>query len=427
MRVSDPGDRLTAWERPATAEHLLVLVFAVMIVTGVTAILLHPNVARSYYIIETAALIARVLAIIWLVATRGRARHPWTIAALLLMDILLLKAVFATIPIQFARESFILHSVMRLPLVCAVLPVRQTMVVLPVLLAGPSVILGWQAVTLGWDGITMPLMWLVTVTVTGYCIRRLTRQLSVARTEVLHLSARLAHMSHELRTPLNAIIGFNALMAAESETDGHVTVPIDWTRRIESNSKHLLAMINNVLDLAKIEAGKMPLHRQPVSLRDVSAEVSSSLASLAREKDIELVTTVADLHVDADPVHVYQILTNLLSNALKFTPASGRVTVSAQRAGPHNALTVTDTGPGIDPADQRRIFEDFEQSGSSHSSTPGTGLGLALARRLTQAHGGHIELESTPGQGAAFTVFLPTTDPAATNPETAASQIPHHH
>ncbi|AEV84356.1 putative signaling protein [Actinoplanes sp. SE50] len=174
-------------------DHLLVLVFTVMILVAATSMALHPDAGRLNRLIESVALGARTLAVIWLVATRGRARHPWTIATLLLVDITLLAAVFATIPIPYAREPFVLHSVMRLPLVCAALRRRQMMVVLPALLAGPSVILGWQMFTLGRNGITMPLLWLVTVGVTGYCMRRLAQHLATARAEALELAARRQH------------------------------------------------------------------------------------------------------------------------------------------------------------------------------------------------------------------------------------------
>jgi signal transduction histidine kinase/CheY-like chemotaxis protein len=217
----------------------------------------------------------------------------------------------------------------------------------------------------------------------------------------------LANMSHELRTPMNAIIGFSELMRAEPATDGQTAVPTDWIEHIHSSGQHLVGLINEVLDLAKIEAGKIELRRQSLDLPDVVGEVVTSLASLSQRKSLDLTVAVPHLRVHADRVRLRQITTNLLSNAIKFTPAGGQIFISARRIGPDIAISVADTGPGIAPADQERVFEEFQQAGDQEAGAAGTGLGLALTRRLVEAHGGRVELESAVGHGAKFTVHLP--------------------
>ncbi len=217
----------------------------------------------------------------------------------------------------------------------------------------------------------------------------------------------LANMSHELRTPLNAIIGFSDLMRTEPAADGHSTVPTQWIHHINSSGHHLLGLINQVLDLAKIEAGQVELHPQPLDLPDAITEVVATLQSLFDRKQLEITVAAPPLAVSADPMRFRQILTNLLSNAIKFTPERGRIYVAVRRLGSDIALSVADTGPGVAIEDQQRVFEEFQQVGELGARAEGTGLGLALTRRLIQAHGGRIELQSTPGHGAKFTVYLP--------------------
>jgi signal transduction histidine kinase/DNA-binding response OmpR family regulator len=223
----------------------------------------------------------------------------------------------------------------------------------------------------------------------------------------------LANMSHELRTPLNAIIGFSELMRAEPATNGQTAVPAEWIEHIHSSGQHLVGLINEVLDLAKIEAGKIELRQQSLDLPEVVGEVVTSLASLSQRKNLDLTVAVPHLRVHADRVRLRQIVTNLLSNAIKFTPDGGQVFISARRIGPDIAISVADTGPGIAPADQQRVFEEFQQAGDQEAGAGGTGLGLALTRRLVEAHGGRIELESAVGHGAKFTVHLPGAEVAA--------------
>ena len=216
----------------------------------------------------------------------------------------------------------------------------------------------------------------------------------------------LANMSHELRTPLNAVIGFSDLMTTEERFGDRVAVPAEWIEHINSSGRHLLELINDVLDLAKVEAGRVELHREVLDLRTAVDAAVGALRSLSDDKRQEVTVAIAPLRVYADALRLRQILTNLLSNAIKFTPEGGRIYVAARRVEHEVALSVADTGPGISPADHERVFDEFQQVGV-HS---GTGLGLALTRRLVHAHGGRIELESEPGRGAKFTVTLPAAD-----------------
>ena len=217
----------------------------------------------------------------------------------------------------------------------------------------------------------------------------------------------LSTMSHELRTPLNAIIGFSDLMRMEPSVEQNSMVPTDWIHHIHSSGTHLLGLINEILDLAKIEAGQVELHRAPVFLPEAVAEVVATLRALSDGKQLEVTVAVPSLSVYADPMRFRQIVTNLLANAIKFTPPGGRVFLAGRRVGTDIALSVADTGPGIAVADQQRVFEEFQQAGEQAARAQGTGLGLALTRRLVHAHAGRIELESAVGHGAKFTVYLP--------------------
>ncbi|GGQ44830.1 hypothetical protein GCM10010166_11740 [Couchioplanes caeruleus subsp. azureus] len=224
----------------------------------------------------------------------------------------------------------------------------------------------------------------------------------------------MANMSHELRTPLNAIIGFSDLMRTEPAADGQTSVPTEWIGHIHSSGKHLLNLINEVLDLAKIESGNVQLRCQPVDVQQAINEVITTLDALSQRKQLDVTVAASPLRAHADPTRLRQIVTNLLSNAIKFTPERGKVFVTARRVGHDVAISVADTGPGIAAEDQQRAFEEFQQVGEEHQRAGGTGLGLALTRRLVHAHGGRIDLVSQPGHGAKFTVYLPTADPAAT-------------
>jgi signal transduction histidine kinase/CheY-like chemotaxis protein len=232
----------------------------------------------------------------------------------------------------------------------------------------------------------------------------------------------LASMSHELRTPLNAILGFSELMRSEpADATGAIPVPGEWIDHIQRGGQHLLALVNDVLDLAKIEAGRLEL--DPSSF-DVLAAVSESVAGLRplaeRKGQVIDVDVASEISLVADRGRFRQILYNLLSNAIKYTPAEGRIAITGRQVGGELRLAVSDTGIGIDPDDQARVFDEFQQVGDRGGHSDGTGLGLALTRRLLEAHSGRIELRSEPGQGSTFTAVFPTAStPEAEIPEPA--------
>jgi signal transduction histidine kinase/CheY-like chemotaxis protein len=217
----------------------------------------------------------------------------------------------------------------------------------------------------------------------------------------------LASMSHELRTPLNAIIGFSDLMRGEPEQDGRRQVPEDWIHNVLSSGQHLLRLINDILDIAKVESGRLELHHQDTALPGAVGEVTAALRPLAERKRLNLDVSVPAVTISVDPIRLRQILDNLLSNAIKFTPDGGRITVDASPAGDGLVLSVSDTGPGIAAADHELIFEEFRQVGDAASRLGGTGLGLALTRRLVEVHGGQISVRSALGEGTTFSVRLP--------------------
>ncbi len=221
----------------------------------------------------------------------------------------------------------------------------------------------------------------------------------------------LANMSHELRTPLNVILGFSELLLDEIGALDAATRQ-QYLENIHSAGRHLLGLINDVLDLSKVEAGRMELRPERVDIAAAVRAVLATIAPLAARKGIALKMAGAGT-VEADPNKLKQILYNLLSNAIKFTPDDGQVTVAAEAWLDGVTVTVTDTGPGVAPDDLERIFGEFEQvrptQGQRHE---GTGLGLALARRFVELHGGRIWVESNLGQGSRFCFHLPGMRPA---------------
>jgi signal transduction histidine kinase len=221
-------------------------------------------------------------------------------------------------------------------------------------------------------------------------------------------------MSHELRTPMNAIIGYTELML--DETYGPLTPKMrDIHHRVERNGRHLLGLINEVLDLSKIEAGQLKLSPADYSMTELLKSAVSSVESLAREKGLRLyVTAPPSLPTGyGDERRISQVVLNLLGNAIKFTEA-GEVEVRAALQGDHFAVAVRDTGPGIADGDQQRIFEEFQQADDSLTREKGgTGLGLAIARKIVELHGGRIWVESALGAGATFTFSLPLKAPIA--------------
>jgi len=224
-----------------------------------------------------------------------------------------------------------------------------------------------------------------------------------------HKSQFLANMSHELRTPLNAIIGFSDVL--NERMFGELNAKqAEYVADILSSGRHLLAVINDILDLSKIEAGRMELES---SRFDVQAALESTL-TLVRERatrkgvDVQLQIAANVSEVDADERKVKQVLLNLLSNAVKFTPPGGQIMVSATMADHTLRISVADTGPGIGADDRALIFDEFRQAHSpAGQAREGTGLGLALAKKFVEMHGGRIGVDSEPGAGATFTLTSP--------------------
>ena len=223
----------------------------------------------------------------------------------------------------------------------------------------------------------------------------------------------LANMSHELRTPLNAINGFSEIMLGEMYGPLGDTRYRDYARDILDSGQHLLALINDILDMSKIEAGKMSLRFEPVALEEVTEDAARLVQNRAESVGLELRIELPVLpEVDADYRAVKQVLLNLLSNAIKFTPRGGRVTVRADLRddprGQRVRVSVQDTGIGISPEDLERLARPFEQIEHQHAKTQqGTGLGLALSKALVEMHGGLLDLRSAPGQGTTASFSLP--------------------
>src|ERR1700723_1087707 len=218
----------------------------------------------------------------------------------------------------------------------------------------------------------------------------------------------LASMSHELRTPLNAIVGFSDLLA--DETPGPLnTKQTRFVNHIKQGSAHLLQLINDILDLSKIEAGQLELRCENFQIQDSLPEVLSPRAPLIMAKNIQIGQKLeANQHVYADRVRFKQILSNLLSNAVKFTPRSDRIDIDYVDYWDFVRVSVTDTGIGIRPEDQKVIFDEFRQvDGPAGTTQEGTGLGLAITKRLVEQLGGQISGESALGKGSRFTITLP--------------------
>jgi PAS domain S-box-containing protein len=218
----------------------------------------------------------------------------------------------------------------------------------------------------------------------------------------------LASMSHELRTPLNAIVGFSDLLA-EGAPGQLNEKQKRFVNHIKQGSAHLLQLINDILDLSKIEAGQLELRFEDFPLKDALPEVLSTIRPLAMAKNIQVQHKLeTELPVHADRVRFKQVLYNLLSNAVKFTPKGGRIDIDCVQRGNEVCVSVTDTGIGIRAEDQGVVFEEFRQlEGNKDAANEGTGLGLAITKRLVEQQGGKISLESAPGQGSRFTFTLP--------------------
>jgi signal transduction histidine kinase len=235
---------------------------------------------------------------------------------------------------------------------------------------------------------------------------RLYRQIEAANR---NKSEFLANMSHELRTPLNAIMGFSEVLA--EQMFGEVNdKQLEYLHDIHSSGQHLLALINDILDLSKIEAGRMELELSRFYLEPL---LSNALVLVRERAERRGLTLELDVEPGigecvADERKVKQVVVNLLSNAVKFTPAGGSVTLRARRIESGTELAVIDTGVGIAEADQALVFEEFRQARGEHlGKSEGTGLGLSLAKRFVELHGGSIWVQSATGQGATFAFTLP--------------------
>jgi signal transduction histidine kinase len=231
------------------------------------------------------------------------------------------------------------------------------------------------------------------------------RQLEIASR---HKSQFLANMSHELRTPLNSVLGFSEMLAdgLYGDLPGRAKAALD---KIQNNGRHLLGLINDVLDLSKIEAGQLTLGLEDYSLAQIIGSVVATTESLARAKGLTLTADVASGLPIArgDERRLTQVLINLIGNAIKFTDV-GSVAISAKAVDGFFEIAVRDTGPGIAPEDQGRIFDEFQQvDDSSTRQKGGTGLGLAISKRIVEMHGGSITVESELGRGSTFRIVVP--------------------
>lgn len=241
----------------------------------------------------------------------------------------------------------------------------------------------------------------------------------IAETSNRTKSEFLANMSHELRTPLNSVIGFSEVLL-EGNSGPLNEKQTRYLKNISKSGKHLLTIINDILDISKIESGKMQLYKENISVKNLLEDMFSSMQPLAAEKEIVMkVSFGPDLsYIQADKGKIKQVLYNLIGNALKFTEHGGFVTISAKVNGDMVYISVEDTGIGISRMDQEKLFKPFTQIDSSISRKyEGTGLGLALSKELVVLHGGKIWVVSEPGKGSAFTFtipvhgFQPTEDP----------------
>src|SRR5712664_3105943 len=234
----------------------------------------------------------------------------------------------------------------------------------------------------------------------------------------------LSTMSHELRTPLNAVLGFSDLLADERYG------PLNdrqqrYVAHIHTGGKHLLELISDILDLSKIEAGRMELAREHVTVASAFAEVISALYPLAEKKSQALLQQAApNLHVRADTMRFKQMLMNLAGNAIKFTPDGGRIELAARQVGDQVRVEVRDNGPGIPAEQQQRIFEAFFRLRETGTATEGTGLGLTITARLVELHGSKLGIESQPGEGTCFYFSLPLLAIAPDQPAQTSIPIP---
>jgi PAS domain S-box-containing protein len=221
-------------------------------------------------------------------------------------------------------------------------------------------------------------------------------------------SALMSRISHELRTPLNAVLGFAQLLEHEH---GLAENQRAWVTHIVDSGRHLLALVEDVLDLARVDGGELVLRPADADVAEAVQANWAMLAAAAAAAEVTLCPLPVTLpRVHADPLRLRQVLGNLLSNAIKYNRRGGEVRLAGERRGGEVGISVCDTGAGLGAAQIERLFLPFERLGAEHGPVSGTGLGLALSRQLAQAMGGRIEVQSTPGQGSCFTVWLPAAD-----------------
>ena len=223
-----------------------------------------------------------------------------------------------------------------------------------------------------------------------------------------HKSEFLANMSHELRTPLNAVIGFSEVLS--ERMFGELNEKQDeYLKDIHASGQHLLSLINDILDLSKIEAGRMELEVTEFNLPVTIDNALTLVRERAARRSIALHTSVDERlgQIQGDERKIRQVLLNLLSNAIKFTPEGGRIEVGAKPVNGSIEVSVSDTGVGIAPEDQEAVFEEFRQVGTAEKKVEGTGLGLALSRKFIELHGGKIWVKSQVGAGSTLTFSVP--------------------
>ena len=244
--------------------------------------------------------------------------------------------------------------------------------------------------------------------------KKVERQLREAKLEAEHASNAksefLSHMSHELRTPLNAILGFSQLLESDPELKEN-SEQRDNVLEIRKAGEHLLDEVNEILDLSKIEHGGIQLDAEVIPLAPVIRESASMMRALASERHVRLQIDVdGDLEVYCDPNRLRQVIVNLLGNAVKYNKEAGSVWIQAEQNKSVVRLAVKDTGPGIEKSTQKRLFESFERVDTHYMNVEGTGIGLALSKKLIEAMGGEIGVTSTPGKGSTFWVTLPVAE-----------------
>jgi two-component system, OmpR family, phosphate regulon sensor histidine kinase PhoR len=222
----------------------------------------------------------------------------------------------------------------------------------------------------------------------------------------------VANVSHELKTPLTSIAGYAETLATEASPGTQIE---RFARPILSNARRMHRLVDDLLDLSRIESGRWQPHPELVDVRGLAGEAWAAFADRARERRIQFTAGAGDVHhITADPDALRQVLTNLLDNALRHTPPGGRITVSLESAPGGVTVSVADTGSGIAPEHLPRIFERFYRADPGRSREEGgTGLGLAIVKHLVEAHGGRVEAQSTLGRGTTIRMFFPEAEVAA--------------